>query len=67
MTVQNWRVRVQDRGVHPLLGQQQQRQGEDSMEDDDIDDGNGDNDIEQVRAILNNKEFEQAVHQEICT
>ena len=33
----------------------------------DIDDDNNDNDIEQVRAILNNKEFEQAVHQEICT
>ena len=68
VTVQNWRVRVQDRGVHPLLGQQQQRQGDDNIEDDDIDDSNDDDDdIEQVRAILNNKEFEQAVHQEICT
>ena len=35
VTVQNWRVRVQDRGVHPLLGQQQQRQGDDSIVEDD--------------------------------
>ena len=67
VTVQNWRVRVQDRGVHPLLGQQQQRQGYDSIGDHDIDDYDDYDDIEQVRAILNNKEFEQAVHQEICT
>ena len=39
----------------------------DDIDDNDIDDDNNDNDIEQVRAILNNKEFEQAVHQEICT
>ena len=37
------------------------------IDDNDIDDYDDDNDIEQVRAILNNKEFEQAVHQEICT
>ena len=61
---------VLDRGGHPLLGQQQQRQGDDSIGDhdiDDYDDYDDDNNIEQVRAILNNKEFEQAVHQEICT